>query len=192
MSAAALALYGTNIFAVTRCANFAIDGTQICASGIDAQVMLQVARVQQNTQWCWAACIQMIFAYYGFSISQPRIVYETWGNIVNMPAQPIDIIRDLNKVWIDDRGRRFVARSIVAGNPQMAAQELSMNRPLIIGALGHAMVLSALTYRRNKRGSGFVMEAVVRDPWETRGRRVLTAQEWNSASFLTGVYCRAI
>ena len=51
----------------------------------------------------------------GFSLlrsnrPQHRIVGETWGAIVNLPASPMQILMDLNRTWIDEHGRSFQVR----------------------------------------------------------------------------------
>lgn len=157
---------------------------QRCTAGVDS-VRFQSA-FQEEDEWCWAASISMVFSYYGHPVSQTRIVAETWGQIVDMPAQPTDIIRDLNRTWVDDNGRRF--QSIgdpTSANAFNAVVDLRNNQPLIIGAFGHATVLTALTADTNvQTGAWQIVEAVVRDPWPTNGaRRVLSAQEWMGISF---------
>jgi hypothetical protein len=77
-----------------------------------------------------------------------------------------------------------VQGDVFSANAITAAQDLSANMPLIVGAMGHAMVLTALTYWRDVYGRGQVVDAVVRDPWPGRGRRSLTPQEWYSVNFL--------
>jgi hypothetical protein len=64
-----------------------------------------------------------------------------------------------------------------------AAQDLAADMPLIIGTMGHAMVLSRLDYLVDQYGRGEVKWATVRDPWPGRGRRVLSPQEWYNISF---------
>lgn len=160
-----------------------------CRTGIDSNVALRIATVQENTQWCWAACIQMLFRYYGFKMSQDRIVASTWGGVVNMPATDQQIMHDLNSQWVDDSGVPFQATSqaVSGGN---AAHELKNNQPLIICTLGHAMVLTSLVYDRNVVTTvGNDIEAVVRDPWKDNGRKVLTAQEWHGRNLLLAVRC---
>jgi hypothetical protein len=170
------------LLADMRCSPFGPTGLQTCEAGIDSSRL--PFPVQKQSEWCWAACISMVFQYYGHSVSQERIVQETWGGIVNMPGQPEQIVSDLNRQWKDDNGRRFTARgdvySVTAGT---AAQDLEANYPLIIGSMGHAMVLTDLVYVRNFQGQGQVQQAVVRDPWPGRGRRVLSAQEWFAIQF---------
>ena len=77
--------------------------------------------------------------------------------------------------------------NVYSANPVTASQYLAQNIPLIIGTQGHAMVLTSLRFIRNQFGDGDVTEAVVRDPWQDRGRRALTAEEWYSTNFLARI-----
>jgi hypothetical protein len=191
--AAALGALGasTNASALLKCSAFNFQGLQQCEAGIDsrlAHVSAAAVGGQHMTQWCWAACIEMVFRYYGMRVPQKTIVRQTWGGIVDLPAQPQQILANLNRPWIDSRGRRFrVAGDVFSANVVTAAQDLAGDMPLIIGTMGHAMVLTSLQYVRDRMGRGQVMAAIVRDPWPGRGRRVLTAQEWYSTSFLARI-----
>lgn len=165
-------------------------GLQRCTAGINSNLLLYTFNDTQNlNEWCWAASIQMIFEYYGHDISQARIVQETFGTIINMPAQPEQILLALNRGWTDDSDVEFqVVAETNDANPITASQDLGSDMPLIVGALGHAMVLTALTYNRDNYGNGQVIDAVVRDPWPSNGRRrSLTPQEWYNISFLARI-----
>jgi hypothetical protein len=106
--------------------------------------MNTVYATQQMSQWCWAACLEMVFAYWGHPVSQVEIVRQTWGTIANVPAQPYQIVTDLNRRWQDDDGNSFnVAGDVFTANAVTAAQDLAADMPLIVGSLGHAMVLTA-------------------------------------------------
>ncbi|MFZ6184141.1 hypothetical protein [Nannocystis pusilla] len=147
---------------------------------------------QYMNQWCWAACISMIFGYYGHIVSQHRIVQECYGSIINMPAQPHTILGALNRPWIDDAGNHF---SAISGNgisvPELMAQDLAADCPLILGTQGHAMVMTAIKYGAPwvatpwgpRLGPTQVMSATVRDPWPGRGKRILRADEWYQVMF---------
>jgi len=177
--------------ALLNCSPFNFQGVQQCEAGIDSRLAYVSAAAtggQHMNQWCWAACIEMVFKYYGLNVPQRAIVQQTWGQIVNFPAQPGQILANLNRPWVDSSGQRFyVSGDSYSANPMTAAQDLSQNMPLIIGTLGHAMVLTSLQYARDQYGNGQVNAAVVRDPWQGRGRRVLSAQEWFSTSFLARI-----
>lgn len=177
--------------ALLNCTPFDFQGIQQCEAGIDSRLAhVSAASVggQHMTQWCWAACIEMVFRYYGLRVPQEAIVQQTWGGIVNLPGQPNQILANLNRPWRDSGGRGFyVSGDAFSANPMTAAQDLSNDMPLIIGTMGHAMVLTSLTYVRDQFGRGDVTAAVVRDPWPGNGRRVLSAQEWYSTSFLARI-----
>lgn len=133
----------------------------------------------------------MVFRYHGFRVPQREIVRQTWGRIVDLPGQPNQILANLNRPWTDARGREFyVYGDSLTANPVTAAQDLANDMPLIIGTMGHAMVLTSLTYLRDQFGRGEVKAAVVRDPWPGEDRRVLSPQEWYSTNFLARIRVR--
>jgi hypothetical protein len=173
------------------CRSFDAHGVQMCEAGIDSRISEVTAMSvggQHQTQWCWAACIEIIFRYYGFLVPQEQIVEEAWGALVNFPGQPGQILAELNRSWIDANGRQFSSSGdAFSANAVTAAQDLSQDMPLIIGTLGHAMVLTSLQYTRDQFGNGSVTAAIVRDPWPGRGRRILSAQEWFGANFLARI-----
>ena len=177
--------------ALLHCAPFNFNGIQQCEAGIDSRLAhISAAAVdgQHMSQWCWAASIEMVFRYYGLRVPQETIVQQTWGQIVNLPGQPDQILANLNRPWRDSRGRWFyVSGETVSANSVTAAQDLSNDMPLIIGTMGHAMALTSLIYLRDQFGRGDVTAAVVRDPWPGNGRRVLSAQEWYNTSFLARI-----
>ena len=156
---------------------------QICDAGIPSQYLDVTAQlepdVQLQSQWCWAAAISGVFAYYGHPVSQQEIVHAAYGDIVNMPGTPRAIMASLNRPWLDDAGRRFgVSSDVYTANWVTAAQDLARNLPLIVGSLGHAMIVSATEYRRFTNGAGETRSVVVRDPWPTNPRRrTLTLRE---------------
>jgi hypothetical protein len=179
------------------CGQFTPFGLQAREAGIESDLFTVKARdAQHASEWCWAASIEMVFRYYGHNVPQERIVQETWGSIVNLPAtSPLVILRDLNRPWVDDDGDPFrVSASSYGANPITAAQDLAADMPLIIGTMGHAMVLTGLAYNRDLYGRGAVTSAIVRDPRPypglRDGRRVLSTQEWFGTSFLARIRVR--
>lgn len=186
--AASGALATGSALAELNCSPFYPPGVQQCTAGIPSHIASLSAFQQNNTQWCWAACISMVFSYYGHPVSQARIVLETWGEILNMPGQPWDILANLNRPWVDDLGQAFsVYGDSLSANHVTAAQDLAANRPLIIGTMGHAMLLTAVTYMRNGWGQGYIIDARVRDPWEKTGLHSLSPAQWGNANFLVRI-----
>ncbi len=163
---------------------------RLCQAGVPSQNMNMVYACQKQSQWCWAACIEMVFRYWGHKVSQQEIVRRTWGSVVNMPAQPYQIVQALNRPWVDDNGVRFtVAGDTFTANAMTAAQDLASDMPLIVGSLGHAMVVTAITYQGipGMQQSVRVVGATVRDPWPGRGKRELTIQEYLSTLLLVRI-----
>lgn len=160
---------------------------QLCTSEVSFNAFHQQAyKLQQKSQWCWAACISMLFTYYGHPVSQRRIVEEVYGNPVNMPAKAgIVMARQLSRQWVDDRGKPFTstltavydyAYKVFAIDNRRLIRELDGDHPLVIGAGHHAVVLTALNYYRTPRGPWLTSGGVF-DPWPGRGPRTLTPRE---------------
>jgi hypothetical protein len=74
-------------------------------------------------------------------------------------------------------------------NIYTAVDDLKNDDPLIIGALGHATVLTAITGDINMTtGAWQIAEVIVRDPWPANGgRRALTPIEWGHLQFAARV-----
>jgi len=187
MVSSCITSFPLNAYARLSCGPFVPPGIQQCEAGIDSSLASITAAAvggQHFSEWCWAACIEMAFTYYGHPVPQERIVSETWGGIINLPGQPSQILENLNRDWTDENGDDFsVTGDTYSVNAITAAQDLAQDMPLIIGTMGHAMVLSSLVYVRDGFGRGNVNAAIVRDPWPGRGRRVLTPQEWSNINF---------
>lgn len=157
---------------------------EVCTAGISSITFKQA--FQQQNEWCWAACISMVFAYYHHAVDQQRVVKETWGAAANMPGMPRDILRDLNKRWTDDEGHAFQCQGdVFSVNVDTAVEDLIDDHPLIIGAMGHATVLTAIISEVDTATSQYeIQQVIVRDPWPgSGGRRPLTPREWASINF---------
>ncbi|HJN73452.1 MAG TPA: papain-like cysteine protease family protein [Myxococcota bacterium] len=193
-------LLATGAFAASGPARAGVEcmdgwGTRTCTAGIARSLIDQavVDDEQHASQWCWAACISMIFQYYGHPVDQERIVEETFGTIVDMPGEPEDILRALNRRWKDDDGDSFRSSGDqMTANLMTAAQDLAEDQPLIIGALAHATVLTAMTYTAHVYGHFQHDALTVRDPMPGRnqGRRVLSGAEFYNIQFLARVRVR--
>ena len=159
-----------------------------CTAGIQS-INFQQA-YQQQSEWCWAASISMLFEFHGHQVSQQRIVQETWGTIANIPGQPAQILSDLNRTWTDDKGVTFRAQGDMRSvNIYTAVDDLKNDDPLIIGALGHATVMTAISGDINMTtGAWQITEVIVRDPWPGNGgRRQLSPMEWGNLAFAARV-----
>jgi hypothetical protein len=99
---------------------------------------------------------------------------------------PRDILRDLNKRWTDDAGKAFQCQGdVFSVNVDTAVQDLIDDHPLIIGAMGHATVLTAIISQVDTATSRYeIQQVIVRDPWPgSGGRRPLSPMEWRGINF---------
>lgn len=162
---------------------------QNCVSEVEFSRFYQKATPQVQSQWCWAAVISMIFDYYGYSVSQARIVREAYGAEFNWPAKSGEVIaRQINRQWIDDRNQRFSSTvtsaydafaGFSATTNEILINELHNERPFIIGTKNHAVVGTSMQYWRFPNGMiGNVGAVGVFDPWPMSQRaRGLTPAE---------------
>lgn len=180
--------YSRRHFAVgmgTILASQTVNALQICpAPDLPAgtcSVMLDPARFaglntpaqQKNTQWCWAACIEMVCRWYGVRLSQQSIVARVYGGLVNMPADDRNLTAALNSKWTADDGTSFRIQASVFSpamgqanvDNQRMIQDLANERPLIVGARTHATVLARVDYVEGPYGQPIVQRAHVIDPW---------------------------
>lgn len=150
--------------------------------GIPSNQMNYYSASQNNSQWCWAASIQMVLNYYGVNIQQEQIVARTYGtdyngNLPNWSGSLEVIHQNLNNWSMDNRGDSYSVSASMgwkAPNPTYLIQELSAGRPIIIGYQtgqgGHAVVITAASYIPTASGP-YIQSIVVRDPWPSQENR---------------------
>jgi hypothetical protein len=150
---------------------------QICEAGAPATLAMIFSNRQRAQNWCWAACIEMIFATHGRYVPQEQIVIETWGSLRDAPAYAHEIRGALNRAWRQPNGRTFQSSSDERSvTPVAMAQDLAQGWPLIIGVPGHAMVMSLVRYYRDRYGNGRIYDAGLMDP--ARGVRNMPPGEF--------------
>lgn len=203
--------------AATRCATADAQGAQACESGVVIGNAPTVR--QRCQEWCWAACVQAVFSLQGREIAQEAAVRKIYGSEVCRPANAAQILAAVRGDWVDQYGFRFRAGaeqlpdaslSVRSSAPRAGAAdaaidmtaamffndgakrivaELDRGNPLIIGALGHATVLTAAKYSRLREGHVALRDLTVRDPWpDNPNRRTLGAAEVRSAFFVARVW----
>ncbi len=145
--------------------------------GIQSETFGYFASSQHNTNWCWAASIQMIFNYYGIAITQEQIVARSYGVgptglLPDWTGNTDVITANLNNWSVDNGGRQYMVRAYCYPGPPTPAyliQELSQKRPVLIGyqsgpSSGHIVVITACSYINTDNGP-LIESIVVRDPW---------------------------
>ncbi len=148
--------------------------------GIPSERFNYFVSSQRNSNWCWAASLQMIFNYYGVTISQEQIVGRSYGVdpngiLPNWTGSFEVITMNLNNWSVDNFGRYYAVQSSLfwgAPTPLFLIQELSAQKPVLIGyksgpSSGHAVVVTALSYIPTPNGPS-IQTIIVRDPWPSQ------------------------
>jgi len=132
---------------------------------------------QRQTNWCWAASIQMVLNYHGVKATQEEIVSRCFGALIDRPAEPQVILAALNGWGVQANGNPVIisASPIVLKGSDIVA-DLAYHWPLIVGFRtprgGHACVLTAVSYTVNPYTNEPVFQsAVLRDPWPNNQSR---------------------
>lgn len=126
---------------------------------------------QRQSNWCWAACTQMVLNYHGLYVSQEQIVQRVYGNLVDQPANKQQITYALSGWAPNYYGRIshvFCESSIT--NVNEITSNLAYKWPLIVGLInpnndiGHAYVLTAIYYSIDMYNNTIPHKVVLRDP----------------------------
>ncbi len=142
---------------------------------IRANTVNEGLQVQSN--WCWAACVQMVLNYHGLLVTQMDVVTKIYGSpYVNQAANEPQILAALSG-WAPDVSGRYSSIHAYGGNTsvQEIINRLSGKWPLIVGlanpngGIGHAYVLTAIYYTKRYDAYGNAVavpdKVVLRDPW---------------------------
>jgi len=154
---------------------------------------------QLKPHWCWAACIQTIFATHGFDIPQEKIVEKVFGNTTDESANAKEILAAIDGRWTNDHGKSFQAKGFILWDRvadferpdalPVAVRELQGGNPLIFANDRHTMVLTSMVYNEGPRGEINVNSLTVRDPWpDSPYRHALPADEIAKSGLLCGVH----
>lgn len=174
----ALALLGL-LFVPGVARSTAVTAQQPIYVGIPRERFEFVTAAQQNSQWCWAASIQMVLNYYGVNINQSQIVARTYGSgpmgqLPDWPGSFEAITRNLNNWSFDNNGTPYVVTATLGGGPPTPAillEELNNQRPVILAYRsgpnsGHAVVVTAASFVPTMYGP-MIQSIIVRDPYPT-------------------------
>jgi hypothetical protein len=106
-----------------------------------------------------------------------------------MPGTPAAIMSSLNRTWTDNNGSIFdVQTNMSPLSLDDVSTSLANDAPLIIGTLGHAMILTAITVDQDTSGRYVPVDATARDPWPYNPRRrSLTLTEWYNIQFAAAI-----
>ena len=141
------------------------DG-QIVASVDDR--MSQCYFYQEQSNWCWAAALQMVLAYHHVSLSQRTIVKRVFQKAENRAASIMEMVNSINGL---KKGKKVIScTSLAIRNMQDLIGEISEGYPVVVGmeygGRQHAMVLVQIRFQRDEQHEGKInpTEVVLLDP----------------------------
>jgi len=151
----------------TLCETWSWGGT---APG-DEKILSVPAKRQEQTQWCWAGCAQMVLAYYGTNAAQCDMANFAWGRS-DCCANPSSSNCNLPNAMYGTSGslQSILSNWGVNSTPQASNQsfndvqsQINSNWPLIArwgwtGGGGHFLVIRG--YRISNTNVHYV------DPWD--------------------------
>lgn len=141
------------------------DG-QIVASVHDR--MLTCYAYQQKSNWCWAASLQMVLAYYKIPVTQQALVKRAFGSTENRAASAQEMAKTLDGFRKGKKQVSCTADSVIDFR-QLVAQ-IQEGHPVVVGMAfqgeQHAMVLTKIFFQADEEQVGKIRpaQALVVDP----------------------------
>ncbi len=126
---------------------------------------------QKGDFWCWAACIEMVLKYHGMAVPQESMVQKIYGSLADKGGNPLQILQALTGTGPNASGgtSRVYAEGYTGLYPYFI-QDLIHGYPLIVGLnfgtqMGHAVVLTAVSFSTDMAGRQYPYSVIIRDPW---------------------------
>jgi len=133
---------------------------------------------QRQSNWCWAACVQMVLNYRGVPVTQEQVVQRIFaGAVPNVPGQPNQILTALTGWAFTRNGQPVILQSSpFAFDGSEIVRDLAERWPIVVGVnmgnSGHAYVLTAVTYGVDQWNRPIFRSVVLRDPWPGNPSRI--------------------
>jgi hypothetical protein len=155
--------------------------------GINNDKMSTVFSPQKNSNWCWAANVQMIFNYFGFPKDQQSIVRSVYdsdkdGVLPDYRASDGQITQLLKMSNTDNNGNVCsIVPNYNGGFPDdsVIVSNLNLQCPIVfayynVPKIGHVCLLTGINYVIDIKGKMEILDLVLADPEvkENNGRVV--------------------
>lgn len=143
---------------------------------------------QRQSNWCWAACVQMVLNYHGLYVTQEQVVQRIYGNLIDRPAGEREIRQALSGWAPDVRGGvSYISCQSGLSSINEITQNLAYKWPLIVGlrnprgGIGHAYVLTGIYYSVDAYNNTIPDKVVLRDPWpQSQSRQEMSWREFSN------------
>ncbi len=140
---------------------------------------------QKQSNWCWAACLQMILRTHDIKVSQKELVKQAFNDVVNRKLHSADIVSTFNdrryKSSSNDSIYRLYVRRKYCTERELI-NHLHSQRPLMVGLEnyqdgGHAYVLRAIYFTQDIRGNIWIDKVILVDP--SPSENFIREMEWS-------------
>lgn len=125
---------------------------------------------QRESNWCWAASIQMVLNLAHIPVTQDQIVKRIFGHKADSPATPAQIMKALDGWGSMYKGKQVSVTAFIEPSYDQVLLDLSLNYPVILALkfknskVGHAVVVTAAQYKVVD-GKKQIQYFLVWDPW---------------------------
>jgi len=124
---------------------------------------------QLESNWCWAASVQMVLNLAHIPVTQEQIVKRVFGRQENMPATAVQIMKAIDGWSSIYDGKKVVVTAFIEPSFDQILLDLYLNYPVILALklgdkIGHAVVITAAKFRI-VNGRKQILYFLVRDPW---------------------------
>ena len=173
-------------------------GKRIYAAAILREKFQPYDAKQEKSNWCWAACVQMVLHYQGIHIKQEELVRRVKGSARNEGGTASDMAQAADGWQVNGKvlKARFINRSGVPGVSKHLIDDLANKYPIIVGLDiprqrdGHAYVLTAIYYytdNNDANGPKTPYKVILRDP--SPHSRKYFPEEMSWREFYNNVNC---
>jgi len=124
---------------------------------------------QLESNWCWAASVQMVLNMAHIPVTQEQIVKRVFGRQENSPGNSMQIMKALDGWTSVYNGKHVLVTAFIEPSYDQILLDLYLNYPVILalkfgGKIGHAVVITAAKYKV-VNGKKQILYFLVRDPW---------------------------
>lgn len=131
-----------------------------------------VSTAQLQTEWCWAASVQMVLNWYNIPVTQTDVVNRIYHKTVDAAASENQIAEALSGFAYDRDGHKVhihADRKTGIPSPELLVNQLSQQRPMLVTfhstrKMLHAVVITSAEYTTNEQGGVHVTSLTYRDP----------------------------
>ena len=166
---------GGPLHPLSASANASVVAPDTYEVGIPREYILSWARPkvldrQQESNWCWAASIQMVLNLAHIPVTQDQIVKRVFGHKTDSPATPAQIMKALDGWGSMNNGKQVSVTAFIEPSYDQVLLDLSLNFPVILALkfknskVGHAVVVTAAQYKVVD-GKKQIQYFLVWDPW---------------------------